>query len=129
MKNRVSINNNYELLTIVISPYNNYTYIIAPLSSKLGKYEADRVVKKISSKTGAEQIAIDLSNVTDCTIDFIETIMDISKDKSIGMFNLSSDIFALFNYMNLDKCVKLFVSELDFRENTRHIVNRKFSIV
>ena len=108
---------------------NNKIYIIAPLSPKLGRYETTRIAKEIVNETSNESIALDLANVTDCTIDFIETIREIAKNKSIGMFNISSDIFAIFNYMKLDKNINLFVSELDFRENTRQLINRKFALV
>ncbi len=106
---------------------NENVCIFAPLSSKLDQYESTRILNKISKET--REIALDLRFVQDCTIDFIETLRKISANKKIGIFNIPSDIFVLFNVMHMDKTVKLFVSETDFEEDTRQLINRQFSIV
>ena len=49
--------------------------------------------------------------------------------KDLGIFNISSDIFVLFNIMDIDKYAKIFVSELDFEEDARRLINRKFTII
>ena len=105
---------------------NDNICIIAPISAKLDDYNVLRVLKRISKET--RQVAIDLSYVEDCSIDFIEGIKVLA-NKNLGIFNIPSDIFVLFNIMGLDKTVKLYVSESDFKENTRQLINRKFSII
>ncbi len=107
--------------------YDNKVCIFAPLSSKLDKRACLRLFSKLTEEQ--KQIGLDLSYVQDCTIDFCETLLKFSKEKSIGIFNITSDIFALFNIMNIDKSVNLFVSEMDFEENTRRLINRKFTFV
>ena len=106
---------------------NDKICIYAPLSHQLGSYESNRLQKKILQDN--RDIAIDLQYVDNCTIDFIETIKSISTSKKIGIFNISSDIFTLLNIMDIDKICKIFVSELDFIEDKRQIINRKLSIV
>ena len=106
---------------------NDKICIYAPLNSQLGSFEASKLLKKISQDD--REVAIDLQYVENCTIDFIETIKSISTTKNIGIFNISSDIFTLLNIMNIDKISRLFVSELDFLENKRQIINRVLSIV
>lgn len=101
--------------------------IFAPLSPKLDKRESSRILDKISKEN--REIALDLRFVQDCTIDFIETLKEIASTKSIGIFNIPSDIFVLFNIMQVDKTAKLFVCEPDFEENSRQLINRQFSIV
>lgn len=101
--------------------------IFAPLSPKLDKRESSRILDKISKEN--REIALDLRFVQDCTIDFIETLKEIASIKSIGIFNIPSDIFVLFNIMQVDKTAKLFVCEPDFEENSRQLINRQFSIV
>lgn len=108
---------------------NNSTYIIAPLSPKMGEYEINRLLKKINTEVNNRNLALDLRQISDCTIEFLEAIREISKNRSLGIFNISSDIFTLFNYMHIDKSANLFVSELDFKENRRHIINRNFSLI
>lgn len=101
--------------------------IVAPLSQKLDKRESLRLIEYIKSESA--QTAIDLNYVQECTIDFINSLKEICKIKPVSIFNIPSDIFVLFNIMNLDKCISLYVSELDFEEGTRRLVNRKFNLV
>lgn len=105
---------------------NDKICIIAPICSKIDERKAKRVFEEI--KKESRQVALDLSHVQECTIEFIDGIKTLA-DKQLGIFNISSDIFVLFNIMGLDKSAKLYVSELDFEENSRQLINRKFSIV
>ena len=106
---------------------NDSFYIIAPLSSKIDDYETGRIISEIMGDN--RNIGLDLRYVLDCTIDFIENLKNVCKLKNISIFNINSDVFAIFNYMKMDKYVNLFVSELDFEENRRQIINRAFSLV
>ena len=97
--------------------------IITPFSPKLNEYEANKIAKDINPNL---RVGLDLSYVTDCTIDFLDKISNV---KNLSLFNISSDIFTLLSVMNLDKKLNLFVSELDFLDDQHRIINRKFSIV
>lgn len=101
--------------------------IFAPLSPKLDKREALRLFSRIAAQK--RKTAIDLSFVTDCTIEFIEELKKTALKQEIGIFNIPSDIFVLFNIMNLDKYAKLYSCEPDFEGKTRQLINRRFSIV
>lgn len=105
---------------------NETVCIFAPLCPKLDKYESTRIFEKVLQEK--REVALDLRFVQDCTIDFIEMIKEAAQIKNIGIFNIPSDIFALFNFMQIDKTVKLFVSETDFEENSRQLVNRQFRL-
>ena len=91
---------------------NKRVLIVAPLSQKLTNRETKRIFEKLTKES--RQVAIDLSYVSDCSIEFIESLKKIASEKMLAVFNIPSDIFVLFNMMNLDKTVNLFVSELDF---------------
>jgi hypothetical protein len=101
--------------------------IYTPLAPRLNAYECSRLFPSLASEN--KTIALDLSFVQDCTIEFIEALKNLASCRDIGVFNIQSDMFALFNLMNVDKTVRLFVSESDFYENSRRLINRKFSIV
>ena len=105
----------------------NKFYIITPLCRKLDSRESQRVIAEILKEN--RLIGLDLKFVFDCTFDFIEAIKEVCQKKSIGIFNISSDVFATFDFFEVDKFAKIFVSELDFEEDSRQIVNRHFSIV
>ena len=105
---------------------NNKVCIIAPLSEKIDK----TICKKIFSRIQAEKrkVAIDLEYIQDFTIDFIESLRQC-ENRDLGLFNIPSELLVLLNNMNIDKSVRLYVSELDFEENTRQLINRKFAII
>lgn len=98
--------------------------IITPLSPKLTDWETQRLREELN--TSDIKTALDMSLVQDCTIDFIE---EIKSHEGISLFNINSDIFAVLTSMNLDKTLKLFVSELDFLSDKHQLINRKFSVV
>ena len=101
--------------------------IFAPLSPKLTARETQRLFKEIENEK--RTVGIDLKYVYDCTIEFITELKRVGLLKNIGIFNIPSDIFALFNIMGMDKSAKLYVSELDFVESSRQLLNRQFSLV
>ena len=101
--------------------------IFTPLSKKLSAIESRKLLSDVLKEK--RFVGIDLSYVYDCTIDFIEEISKAAKSKQIGIFNIPSDIFAVFNIMQLDKTLNLYVSESDFEENSRRLINRNFAVV
>ena len=106
---------------------NDKICIFAPLGGRLDKRESERLLKEISLET--RQVGIDLKYVYDCTIDFIDALKLSAQKRQIAIFNIPSDIFTLFNIMKLDKTVNLYVSEYDFENNSRRLVNREFKLV
>ena len=99
--------------------------IITPLSPKLTDWETDRLREEFTNDY-AERTALDMSYVQDCTIDFID---EIKQHSGMSLFNINSDILAILISMNLDKTLKLFVSEMDFLNDKHQLLNRKFSLV
>jgi len=106
----------------------NGTCIITPLSPILNKRECTRIFEILKNSV-CPKFALDLSCVEDCTIDFLNSAKDFSNITRLSFFNISSDVFALINYLGLDKCIDLFVSEEDFIKNTHRIIRRRFEIV
>ncbi|MBQ7764023.1 hypothetical protein IJ384_01500 [bacterium] len=100
--------------------------IFTPINPCLSLYKINKLIEKINKEE--RRCAIDLTYVQDCTIDFIESLKN-NINKEISIFNIPSDIFVLFNIMNIDKTVKLFVSEKDFEEDSRQLINRKFKVI
>ena len=101
--------------------------IFAPLTPIMDKRESERLNKEILNEV--RTVGIDLKYVSDCTVDFIETLKNLSKIKPLGIFNIPSDIFAVFNFMGIDKNLSVYVSEQDFESGNRAIINRKFTVI
>ncbi len=99
--------------------------ILTPLSPRMDGYSSLRLYDEIKEYSHLI-VGIDLAYVRECTIEFIEMLRNL---KSVSLFNIPSDIFALINFMNLDKELSLFVSEPDFKENKRRLLNRRFRVV
>ncbi len=107
-----------------IKVFNN-TCIITPLSPVLDEREIKRLITEIKEYKNFK-IGINLSFVQNCNIKFFESIMN---NKNINLFNIPINIFIIINLMNIDKKIKLFSSELDFIENKRQLLNRKFQLI
>ena len=99
--------------------------IITPFSPKLDKKEATKLFAEIIRNKNLK-MGIDMSFVEECTIEFIELISQIG---NIGIFNVTSDVFVLFNVMNVDKKINLFVNEIDFKADKHQLLNRKFCLI
>ena len=106
---------------------NDQICIITPLSPSLDAYACDRLFSEINLEE--KNTAINLSYVQDCTIEFLSKLSEIAKTKSLSLFNIPAEIFVLFNVMNIDKFVHLYVNKEDFEQNSRQLVNRKLAVV
>lgn len=107
---------------------NNKVCIITPLSPKLDKREALRLIKEFQTINN-KSIALDLGFVQDCNLEFFNQIKEFASTRKLSLFNISSDMFVIINFFNLDKIFNLYVSELDFEEEKHQLLNRKFSLV
>ena len=99
--------------------------IITPLAQNLSGIWVKKLLEEILANRKFK-IGLDMSYVNECDIDFIDMLTQIG---NIGLFNVASDVFALFSIMNIDKKVELFVSEMDFKADKHQLLNRKFCIV
>lgn len=103
----------------------NDSCIITPLSPKLDSREIQRITAEISS-INTQKIGLDLKYVKECSAVFFNKL---KKFNNLSIFNINSDIFALITLMNIDKALKIYVSELDFSENKRQILNRRLRVL
>ena len=99
--------------------------IITPLTYKLDARETTKILAEINTHPN-KKIGLDLSMVIDCTNDFINQLNNI---RNLSVFNIPSNIFVLFCIMQFDKSLNLFASKIDFIEDKRRILNRKFTLI
>ena len=100
--------------------------IITPLSKTLDERNTARLFQEVLLYNDSLTVGIDLNFVEDCTIEFIENLKVV---KNINLFNIPSEIFTIINFMGLDRCINLFVSELDFKSNHHRLLKRNFRVV
>ena len=101
--------------------------ILTPVCADLNITESNKIFKFIKNEN--KRVGVDLSNICSFSYFFIENLIKTAKIKSISLFNIPDDLFVLFNTMNTGKTVDLFVNDIDFRENSRKLINRQFSVV
>ena len=77
----------------------------------------------------SKPIALDLKEVESVTEDFFTFIKNFSETTRLTLLNIPSELFALLNLRRYDQNVKMFNSNLDFFEDKRELINRKFHIV
>ena len=102
--------------------------IVTPLSPKLDERECSRIFSALSCYN-VPTIGFDFSFVESCSFDFLDKIKEIAKIYKVGFFNIPSDLFAILNFMNLDKTIKLYVNYEDFTQDKHQLINRRFAIV
>ena len=99
--------------------------IITPLTQCLYKHQTVRLSDAINEYM-TYKIGINLANVTDCSIDFIDMV---NCTKNLSLYNIQSDIFVIFNKMGLDKILNLYNSEIDFLSSNHRLLSRNLNIV
>ena len=107
--------------------YSENSCIFTPLSPRMDGYSTERLFSEINLES--RNSAIDLTFVQDCTIEFLTTLVEFAKNRTLSVFNIPAEIFVLFNVMNVDKSVQLYVNKEDFEQNSRQLVNRKLAVV
>ncbi len=73
-----------------------------------------------------KNIVFNLNNVENVCNDFFFLLKDLSFNKKISIHTLSFHINLLLFIMNYGQFVDLYMSESDYRESKRSLVNRKF---
>ena len=106
----------------------NENIIIKPYSPILNKRESYRLFESIKNISSGK-IGIDLSLVNECTNEFINVLEELAQKRNIGVFNIPSDIFTIFSFMDFDKKIQLFVSQMDFENDIRQLLIRRFSVI
>ena len=102
---------------------NDNKYIIGVKTKELNfKSLANLAILMDKMDLDTKPVALDLKEVESVTEDFSETT-------KLTLLNIPSELFALLNLRRYDKNVKMFNNNLDFIEDKRELINRKFHIV
>lgn len=86
--------------------------------------------KEIKAQNKRKRVALNLANLSVINNEFLESLEELSNSGiKLSLFNLSLNVYLLLFIMKYDKFADLFVSEPDFLQNQRNIVNRQFKLL
>lgn len=101
--------------------------IIVYFESKYVSREAIVSLRNYLLETSpSRRIAINLENIESTQNEFFTMLKDCAGNKIISLFNTSADMNLLLFLMNYNQYAKLYVNELDFKEEKRELINRNF---
>ncbi len=109
---------------------NENKYVIGIKSKELNfKSLANLAILMDKMDLNTKPVALDLKEVESVTEDFFTFIKNFSETTKLTLLNIPSELFALLNLRRYDKNVRMFNNNLDFIEDKRELINRKFHIV
>lgn len=113
-----------------ISCTENDKCLILGLHSNVLTFELIFQLKKILKELPQnESVALNLQEVSYINAEFLEFLKESSNDRKISLINLQSEIFALLNLTKYDKFANIFLNDIDFIEQKRALLNRRFSLI
>ena len=74
-------------------------------------------------------IALDLQHVECMCAEFLDFLKENSNRKKISLINLQAELFALLNLTEYDKFTNIFLNEIDYIEQKRALINRRFTLL
>jgi len=77
----------------------------------------------------SKSVALDLQNVECICAEFLEFLKETSIQRKISLINLQSELFVLLNLTEYDKFTHIFLNEIDYLEQKRALINRKFTLL
>ena len=113
-----------------ISCKENSAGCILKLHSNILTFDLVFRLRKILSKLPLNKsIALNLHEVDSICVEFLEFLKDTSTNRCISLTNIQSEIFVLLNLTKYDKFAPVFLSDTDFLDQKRVLINRRFSVL
>lgn len=115
---------------VKISCADNDVCCILKLHSHVLSFDLIFRLKKILKKIPDNKpFALNLQDVYYVGNEFLEFLKESAKVKKISIINLHSEIFALLNLTKYDEYANIFLSNTDFLEQKRELLNRRFCLL
>lgn len=89
-------------------------------------FELEKLLDDFSE---SKAIVLNLDEVAFVCSDFLEFLKKISSSRKISLTCLHSEILVLLNLTEYDKFVSIFLTDFDFLQQKRELLNRKFAVV
>jgi hypothetical protein len=113
-----------------ISCKENSAGCILNLHSSVLTFELVFKLQKILNEFPFDKsIALNLNDVDSICVEFLDLLKETSRKRRISLTNIQAEIFVLLNLTKYDKFAPLFLSDIDFLEQKRALINRRFSVL
>jgi len=88
-----------------------------------------KLEKMLSEIPSGKPIALNLHGVDCICVEFLEFLRETSSQKRLSLTSLQSELLVLLNLTNYDNFAPIFLSDVDFLEQKRALLNRRFSLL
>jgi len=113
-----------------ISCHENSKGCILRLHSSILTFDLVFKLKKILNELPSDlPIALNLQDVDYICVEFLEFLRESSRFKSLSLTSLQSELLVLLNLTKYDNFAPIFLSDVDFLEQKRVLLNRRFSLL
>ena len=113
-----------------ISCQENSAGCILNLHSSILTFDLLFKLKKILKDIPSDRpIALNLNDVDCVCVEFLEFLREVSSLRHFSLTNLQSEILVLLNLTKYDKFAPIFLSDIDFLEQKRALLNRRFVVL
>lgn len=113
-----------------ISCRENSTSCIFKLHSNVLTLELVFRLKKILKRAPKNKnIALNLQHVESFCAEFLEFLREFSKQNKLSVINLQAELFVLLNLTQYDEFAHIYLTDTDFVESKRALLNRRFSVI
>jgi len=113
-----------------ISYNENSMGCILKLHSNILSFDLLFKLKKILNEFPSDrQIALNLHDVDFICIEFLEFLKETSSLRRLSLTSLQSETLVLLNLTKYDNFAPIFLSDVDFLEQKRALLNRRFVVL
>lgn len=113
----------------IIFSENNSNCILCPISDEVSLELVLRMEEILKGLPINKSLALNLKNIGVICVEFLDFLKEFSPQKQISLFNLQSEVFVVLNLTKYDKFANIYLSDIDFNERKREMLNRRFSLL
>lgn len=108
---------------------NNAGCILNLHSNKLTFESVVVLQKKIKELPTNKSVALNMKNVDFICIEFLDFLKESARLKRVSLTCLQAEILVLLNLIQYDKFAPIFLTDSDFLNQKRELLNRRFLVV
>lgn len=104
------------------------SFVLSVNSPRLSQELLGSLDMRVRDFANDKKLALDFACVGWVCAEFLNFLKVNAARREICLINLSSEIFTLLNLTRHDGFARIYLSESDFLDDKRQLVNRRFSV-